>query len=101
MLMRLDDRIRELCAKLVATQDSSESHAILQQLRTSPWARQAFKKAGPQPFASIRETGGVVSGGISGKKRILRFSQPFRNPIHLRVRLGLSQSAKPGRESHF
>jgi hypothetical protein len=35
MLRGLDDRIRELCAKAVATQDSSELHDFLQQLRAA------------------------------------------------------------------
>jgi hypothetical protein len=35
MLRRLDDRIRELCAKAVKNQDPAELHKVLEQLRAA------------------------------------------------------------------
>lgn len=59
MLRRLDDKIRELCAKAVATQDSSELHDILQQLRASlhEHVRRLRKSALSRPLPSEKRAG--------------------------------------------
>jgi hypothetical protein len=102
MLRRLDDRIRELCAKAVATEDSSELHDILQQLRASlhEHAKRLRKSALSRLFLAEKRAGSL--SWVTWRKRILPFllrlpklllTSQFKSP--------LPQSVESGKDSHF
>jgi hypothetical protein len=59
MLRRLDDRIRELCAQAVATEDSSELDDILRELRASlqEHAKRLRESALSRPFPTEKRAG--------------------------------------------